>query len=65
MRPLHLLPAAVPALALGAVTFFSAPVAVVGDALPRPELENFKQTEATSFADYAGRTVLIEFFEYW
>lgn len=35
------------------------------DRLPTPELESFRQTEATSFEDYAGRAVLIEFFEYW
>ena len=41
------------------------PAAGVGDPLPTPELEKFKQTEAESFEDLFGRVVIIEFFEYW
>ena len=41
------------------------PAAGVGDPLPKPELEKFKQTEAESFEDLFGRVVVIEFFEYW
>lgn len=38
----------------------------VGDTLPGPlALEGFSQTDATSFEDYAGRAVLVEFFAYW
>ena len=31
----------------------------------RNELENLTLTQATSFDDYMGRAVLIEFFAYW
>ncbi len=37
----------------------------VGSTLPRPELEGFSQTGATSTADLAGRVVLYEFFAFW
>lgn len=37
----------------------------VGKTLPKVDLEGFSQTEAKSFADLAGRTVLIEFFAFW
>lgn len=36
-----------------------------GDRLPPVELEGLTQTPATSFADYTGRTVLLEFFAHW
>jgi len=37
----------------------------VGVALPKTEFEEMKQTPAKSFDDFAGRVVLIEFFEHW
>jgi hypothetical protein len=39
--------------------------AQVGNPLPDPGLVDFQKTAATSFADYTGRLVLIEFFAYW
>ena len=40
--------------------------AQVGRPLPdMSEVEDFSQTEAKSFDDLVGRTVLIEFFAYW
>ena len=40
--------------------------AQVGMRLPaKVELENFAQTKATSFEDYQGRALLIEFFAFW
>ncbi len=42
-----------------------APALAASDRLPKPALETFRQTEATTFEDYAGRAVLIEFFEHW
>ncbi len=65
MTTLSLLPVALPALALGASLALPLPAAGVGDQLPTPELEKFKQTEAESFEDLFGRVVIIEFFEYW
>ncbi len=65
MTTLSLLPVALPALALGASLALPLPAAGVGDPLPTPELEKFKQTEAQSFEDLFGRVVIIEFFEYW
>lgn len=63
--PAIVLPAAIPALALGAASLLSAPALIPGDKLPTPELEGFSQTGAESYDDYTGRAVLIEFFEYW
>ena len=37
----------------------------VGDALPAVEVVGLSQTEATSFGDFYGRTVLLEFFAHW
>lgn len=51
-------------LALGALVL-PARAGVVGSPLPTPVLEGFAQTKATSFDDFLGRTVLIEFFAYW
>ena len=39
--------------------------AQVGKQLPDPELEDFANTKATSYEDFQGRLVLIEFFAYW
>jgi len=39
--------------------------AQVGQPLPPAELEGFTQTEATSFDEFTGRLVLLEFFAYW
>ncbi len=40
--------------------------AQVGMRLPaKVELEQFTQTKATSFEDYHGRALLIEFFAFW
>lgn len=52
------------ALALGAFVL-PARAGVVGSPLPTPVLEGFSQTKATSFDDFLGRTVLVEFFAYW
>lgn len=39
---------------------------LVGSQLPEEiELEDFRQTEAESYDDLLGRTVLLEFFAYW
>ncbi|MFT6107243.1 MAG: hypothetical protein ACJA2W_000147 [Planctomycetota bacterium] len=45
----------------------AAPLAAadVGAALPTPEFDELKQTAATSFEDFTGRVVLVEFFEHW
>ncbi|MCE9593839.1 MAG: hypothetical protein K8S98_06575 [Planctomycetes bacterium] len=32
---------------------------------PSVELEGYAQTKATSYEDFLGRAVLIEFFAYW
>ena len=37
----------------------------VGEKLPEFELEGLSQTPATSYEDFSGRLVLIEFFAYW
>ncbi len=37
----------------------------VGEKLVPPNLEGFANTEATAYGDFAGRTVLLEFFAYW
>ncbi len=37
----------------------------VGSQMPPVELEGYANTKATSFDDFLGRTVLIEFFAYW
>ena len=37
----------------------------VGSKLPAIELEDFALTPASSFDDFFGRAVLIEFFAYW
>jgi hypothetical protein len=37
----------------------------VGSRLPSIDLKDYTQTQATSFEDFAGRAVLIEFFAYW
>ena len=36
-----------------------------GDRLPAVELQGLAQTQAGSFADFYGRTVLLEFFAHW
>ena len=43
----------------------SAPAQDVGSQLGEVILEGYSQTEAESFEDFTGRTVLIEFFAYW
>jgi hypothetical protein len=42
-----------------------APSASAGGQLPPVQLEGFGNTKAKSFDDFAGRTVLIELFEFW
>lgn len=37
----------------------------VGDRLPAIALEDFANTSAKTFKDFAGRAVLLEFFAYW
>ncbi|MEW6072840.1 MAG: hypothetical protein AB1726_09650 [Planctomycetota bacterium] len=37
----------------------------VGSTIPEIQLEGYHQTKATSFEDFFGRAVLIEFFAYW
>ena len=37
----------------------------VGQELPPVVLEGLSQTPATSFEEFTGRLVLIEFFAYW
>ena len=36
-----------------------------GGSLPAASLEDFAQTKAKSFEDFAGRAVLMEFFAFW
>lgn len=43
----------------------TAPAALAGRQLTEIELADFAQTKAKSFADYSGRTVLLEFFAFW
>ena len=38
---------------------------LAGMRLPEIELDDYAQTEARSFEDFAGRAVLFEFFAYW
>ena len=64
MKLFHVIPLALPAIALGA-TAMLLPASGVGDPLPPAEFESFKQINAESFDDLAGRAVLIEFFEHW
>ena len=51
-------------VALGALTI---PCAAqnVGSPLPAFKAEGLSQTEARRFDEFAGRTVLLEFFAYW
>ena len=67
MHPTRPLQAGAIALVLGtaAAAPLLAPAPPASDRLPKPSLETFRQTEATTFEDYAGRAVLIEFFEHW
>lgn len=37
----------------------------VGDRLPTIVLEDFGNTPAKAFDDFAGRAILLEFFAYW
>ena len=37
----------------------------IGSTIPKIELEGFGNTQAQSFDDYYGRTVLLEFFAFW
>ena len=50
-----------------AATTASAPAAQgVGSRLPETvRLDAFQQTPASSYSDFVGRTVLIEFFAFW
>lgn len=54
--------APLPAAALLAV---AAGAQGIGSRVPSIELKDYAQTPASSFEDFAGRTVLIEFFAYW
>ena len=36
-----------------------------GSQLPAVELQDFQLTEATSYDDFFGRAVLLEFFAHW
>lgn len=38
---------------------------MVGDKLPEVVLEGLSQTEATSYEEFTGRLVLLEFFAHW
>jgi hypothetical protein len=58
LRPL-LAPLAAAALVL------HAPAQDLGSRVEALEVQGLAQTDAESFADFAGRTVLIEFFAYW
>lgn len=37
----------------------------IGSSLPEANLHDFTQTPATSFEDFTGRLVLLEFFAHW
>ncbi len=37
----------------------------VGDRMPAVVLEDFANTTAKAFEDFAGRAILLEFFAYW
>ncbi len=61
--------AATHAAAIGAAVVLLAAVPIegteVGSALPTPNLADFAQSSATSFSDYFGQAVMLEFFAYW
>jgi len=59
-----MLPALLP-LAAGLVAPASLAQGVGGQMPAKVELEDFAQTKAKSYDDFAGRAVLIEFFAYW
>lgn len=52
-------------LVLAAVPASVAPVDALGKSLPTPMVTDLAQTKAKSLDDYAGRTILVEFFAYW
>lgn len=43
----------------------ASPAQEIGTRVETVELDDWSQTEATSYDDLLGRTVLIEFFAYW
>ena len=43
----------------------SAPGGDVGSSLPPVELVDFAQTPASTYSDFFGQAVLLEFFAYW
>ncbi len=53
------------AIVLGALAAAVGAQGRVGEKLAAPNLEGFANTDATAFGDFAGRTVLLEFFAYW
>lgn len=55
---------ALPALLASAIAV-SPPVADVGDPIPKTNFEEFAQSDAKSMDDFAGRVILVEFFEHW
>ncbi|MFQ5503716.1 MAG: hypothetical protein ACE5F1_02835 [Planctomycetota bacterium] len=63
VKALYIAPLALGAMAVGARV--GTAQVDVGASLPSVELEGFANTKARSLADFAGRTVLIEFFAYW
>lgn len=52
-------------LVLAVVPASVAPVDAVGKSLPTEMVTDLAQTKAKSLSDYAGRTILVEFFAYW
>ena len=49
-----------------ASAFTIAPSAAdVGDPIPKTTFEEFAQSDAKSMDDFAGRVILVEFFEHW
>jgi len=66
MKKILLLPIVFGLAALVALRTPTPPaLAEVGSPLPEVVLEDFAQTEASTYDDFLGRAVLIEFFAYW
>ena len=53
-----------PALLAGATTI-NPPASDVGDPIPKTSFEEFVKSGAESMDDFAGRVILVEFFEHW
>ena len=55
---------ALPVLLASAIAV-NPPSSDVGDLIPKTNFEEFVQSGAESMDDFAGRVILVEFFEHW